>query len=207
MPQEQQNQDQSKNSEKVTLDAETYNQLLDDIELLRNKATEVKDGQKDEEVDLDRMSQTELANYIANELTQNALNPVMIKLAQIELNLERQDMKVEGGYDHLDEKYKDILGYMHKHPTLSMREAYQQVIGKESKESKESKEEKSKESEESETKQRDDSKHLPLRPAIHGEKPSSAATSQHLQKTKPKDTREAAQRAIEDLKVKFPDEK
>lgn len=215
MPEENQNSEngQTADGEKVELDAKTYNALIDRLDELEDaakvadgseaKGDDIDDllqegqqqvGAQEQILDLDRMGNSELAGYIAEELTSNALNPIVVKVAQLELTLEGMRLSGQKGYEDYSKQEKKILPYLHQHPTLSLKEAYNQVVGKPKIDEGESESDKDKE--------KTDLKSILKRTAIHGEKPSNIGSSQ-IEKTGPVDTRSAAAKAIKELNVNF----
>lgn len=206
--------------EQVTIDASTYSALLDRLDELEASQGGKKDEQEDQDpedrlarqasaqerkpVDLDRLSNSQLANFIASELQGDVLQPLLVRVAQLELTLEERDARdqlikeEETDAGEFEKLKPEVYKLLNRTPTLRYQEAFKLAKSKVKGDK-----EKSEKGEPKESKGREQLRHLPPRPAIHGEKPSSAAVGD-TQRAKPASTREAAERALEDLNVKFP---
>lgn len=218
--QEEQQSEQQKQQKQadnvVQIDASTYNALLDRLDELEGQASdrgvktgdEIDDlyqegtrdkgggehGKQEGQVNLDNLSNTELAHYVASELQNNALMPLLTKMADIELKLEVNSFRSSLKEDDYSDYEEDVLKVMYDNPKMSVKKAY--LLVKAEKGDKPTKEG------EGEGDSRNLLKHLPKRQVIHGEKPGAAA--QGTEEPIPKDTKGAAKRAIKDLNIKFP---
>lgn len=213
-PQQPVNQNEEKPA-KVELDPETYAAMLDRLDELEAKNQPPEDevdalaqqAQPQQQkpgraVDLNRMTNEQLAQFVATELASDVINPMLVKLSQIELRIEEKELGET--YKDFKEFKQDTYSLLHKNPSLSLEQAYllaKQTKGPKAEDKTEGKERNS-EKQEAPAK-KDLLRHLPPRPAIHGEKPSGAAAGA-TRPAKPSDVRSAAERAIEDLEIEFP---
>lgn len=142
--------DENQQDEVVKIPAQVYNELLDQLEELQESkgkgkkkgGDEIEDllselgggeeekgrGKKGpEEVDLDQMSNKELASYLEEAMTQNALLPLMTKLQLLEIKLETNDLRSK--YGEKDPNFDEILQEAYKvnqrATQLSLEEAYE----------------------------------------------------------------------------------
>ncbi len=213
MSNETNNENGKQSQEMIQLDPETYQALLnklDDLETrLESKgdddttiddlAKEAKEGDqvtdtKDtKDVDLEKLSQTELARHIEQSLAENLVTPLI---------LEIQTMRLDREIDHLcrDEEYKGIFEAnkklvfekASKNPNLSLKEACDLAFKETGKKGK------NKESDKPDEKTlKGKLRHLP---SPHGEKPGQV---DHVEKEEPKTRRSAVERAVEDLGIEF----
>jgi hypothetical protein len=207
---------ETKQPDKVELDAEVYTALLDRLDELEashaGKSKDKEEGedidslaqqaqpqqQQSRQVDLERLNNQGLAAYIARELTSDVINPMLVKLSQIELRLEEKELS--GQYEDFEGVKKDTYALLHKNPSLSLEQAYHLAKTQTVK----SEKQKSKTDDVPATAKGGALRHLPQRPAIHGEKPSGAAKAATQAATTYKTNRSAAERAIEDLQIDFP---
>lgn len=207
-------------AKQIVLDADTYAALLDRLDELEGGQKEETDEPKDEvddlaagakpqpgqqkPIDLNRLSNAQLAQFIAQELTSDVINPVLVKLSQMELRLEEKDMASQ--YKDFGEHKKEAYNILHKTPSLSLEQAYHLAVQKANKGSK-PKSDDSPNDEKATPESKGSAKkellrHLPKRPTTLGEKPSGAAGD--MKPARPKDVRGAAERAIDDLGIDFP---
>lgn len=218
-PKSEQKAEESQDPQHVTLDAETYAALLDRLDELETKETTTDDEPKDEvdelareakpqsqqqrPLDLNRMSNQQLAQFIASELTSDVLNPMLVRLSQMELRLEEKELTTE--YPDFKEHKKDAYAVLHKNPSLSLEQAYHLAV-KQKSNKRDSTSQDGKEGSESDSKgqaRKGLLKHLPRRPASLGEKPSGAAGGD-LKPARPTTVRGSAERAIDDMQIDFP---
>lgn len=204
--------------ETVQLDASTYGALLDRLDELEAAAgatstrDEHEDGLNPEEQlerqtrgaapkgppDLERLSNQQLAQFIASELQNDVLQPLLVRIAGLELSLEEKDLRSDyEDKEEFDRLKPEAYKILNRTPSLKLSEAFK--LAKKD----QPKGEKAK-SDTTQTTSRDRLRHLPPRPAIHGEKPSGAAVDS-TDRARPKSTREAAERALEELNVRFPE--
>lgn len=200
--------------EKVSLDRETYNALLDRVSELEALSVPPKKGKDDvvdidelaeegrssrkqtstreEEVDFDSMSNTQLVQFLSQRLDE-ALGA---RLSSVETTVET--LKVLREIDKAEAKHEDFWDYKDeiksisiRNPTLSIEEAYQ--LAKSGKPPKE----KGKEGEEKVVTTRTE-KLLKLPPRVSGEKPTGVAPS--ATKTgQTKGIKSAAEKAWDDV--------
>lgn len=207
-------------AEQITIDASTYSALLDRLDELEAAKTEDKSGEEEQTqedrlarqasaterkpVDLDRLSNSQLANFIASELQGDVLQPLLVRVAQLELTLEERDARDQLIKDEdtdaqeFESMKPEVYKLLNRTPTLKYTEAFKLAKSKVKGEKRQTEK-----GDTDPSKGRDKLRHLPPRPTIHGEKPSSAAAGD-TQRAKPATTRDAAERALEDLNVKFP---
>jgi hypothetical protein len=206
-------------SGKIELDSDVYSALLDrldeleasnagrskdkqdegeDLDSLARQAQPQPTGQPGKQIDLERLNNQGLATYIARELTSDVINPMLVKLSQIELRLEEKELS--GQYEDFKDVKKDTYALLHKNPSLSLEQAYHLAKTQQAKSDKP----KTKTDDEPATAKKGSLRHLPPRPVSHGEKPSGAATGATHPATTYKTNRSAAERAIEDLQIDFP---
>lgn len=217
MAEEAKNQE-TKQPEKIELDSDVYSALLDrldeleasnagkqqkeeqgdDIDSLAEQARPTQQGQPGRDIDLERLNNKGLATYIARELTSDVINPMLVKLSQIEMRLEEKELI--GKFEDFDDVKKETYALLHKNPSLSLEQAYHLAKTQVDKSDKS----KTKTDDSDATAKRGALRHLPPRPVSHGEKPSGAATGATHPATTYKTNRSAAERAIEDLQIDFP---
>ena len=80
--------------------------------------------------DLERMSRSQLASYMATQIHEGAIQPLQVAIEQIRLDAEIDRLtRVKGYEDFWD--HKDAIGkVIQTHPTLSMKDAYIMATGK-----------------------------------------------------------------------------
>lgn len=199
----------------VELDLDTYNALLerlDELEAKNSKPSKEEEEPEPEDevdklakearpqppaerpIDLNRLSNEQLAHFIASELAKDVINPLVVKLSQLELRLEEKDLKER--YQDFNDYKKDAYNILYKNSSLSLEQAYR--LAKSSNPKK-----KSDSNEEPESDRKAELLKNLRRPATLGEKPSAAAAGE-MKTSRPKDVRTAAERAIEELKLEFP---
>ncbi len=207
---------QSQEPQKVELDADTYAALLDRLDELENRQPSQQQQQDDDDdsvdslarqaapqplqgqkIDLDRMSNGQLAQFIARELSNDVINPMLVKLSQIELRMEEQTIIAQ--YPDFKDIKKDVYNILHKNPSLTLERAYKLAKAEQPSKS----EKTSGDSEQSDPTKKGRLRHLPPRPTSIGEKPSGAAKGA-ISPAKPVGTRAAVERALDDLEVDFP---
>ena len=217
MTEEAKDQETKQPDQKVELDSETYSALLDRLDeleaLYAGRKNEEKGGddldslaeqaqpkqqQQPQQMDLERLNNKGLATYIARELTSDVINPMLVKLSQIELRLEEKELS--GQYEDFKDVKKETYALLHKNPSLSLEQAYHLAKTQVEKSDKP----KTKTDDESAPAKRGSLRHLPPRPVSRGEKPSGAATGATHPATTYKTNRSAAERAMEDLQIDFP---
>jgi hypothetical protein len=200
---------------KIQLDAEVYSALLDRLDELEAKGSQRGEEPKEDldslaqqgqpqqqqglpkQVDLERLNNQGLATYIARELTSDVINPMLVKLSQIELRLEEKELSSQ--FEDFKDVKREAYAILHKNPSLSLEQSYHLAKTQQAK----SEKPKTEKSDETTTAKSGALRHLPPRPAL-GEKPSGAASSATHAATSYKTNRSAAERAIEDLKIDFP---
>ena len=198
---------------KIQLDAEVYSALLDRLDELEAKSSGKEETKEDldslareaqpaqqglpKQVDLERLNNSGLATYIARELTSDVINPMLVKLSQIELRLEEKELSSQ--FEDFKDVKREAYAILHKNPSLSLEQSYHLAKTQQAK----SEKPKTEKSDEPTTAKSGALRHLPPRPAL-GEKPSGAASSATHAATSYKTNRSAAERAIEDLKIDFP---
>jgi len=194
----------------VTLTAEQYNTLLDKLDDLEDEvqkkgggsvvdqlADEVKAGTQDdgskETVDLDELSQSELAHHIVSDLTQGVVQPLLVEIQGMKLQREIDAMEGDEKYAPVWAEHKDrVVELATENPKLTMKQATD-LAAKEKEGTKESDSKDSKKSSEV-------LRHLPERGSL-GEKPGGSPAL--TQDEEPEDRKSAAALAVEKLDIKF----
>lgn len=215
MNEEQRNQEEKKVEEgqeesggKIELDVDTYQALLDRLDELesagKKSSNPIKDladegrGRqqpvKQEEVDLDGMSQSELAGYIVQQIGQQFVHPVSVEMQGIKLALEIDKLEKDEDYGPAFKEHQDkVFELATENPKLSLKQATAIAVKEASKTSKSETSDK--------VKDRDARlRHLP-KAFPHSERPGTSSGT--MKKEEPKDRKGAAERAIEELGIKF----
>lgn len=142
------------NKDEVTLDGETYRALLADYNDLSKKvegfeskgkgtgkddeddidklAKEGKEAGDQEPINLDELSQTELAHVLLKE-TQKMQEPIYIALSAMKLEREIDRLTVDDKYDKFWDNEKAIVDMATENPKLSIKDVYHLVVGDPSK--------------------------------------------------------------------------
>lgn len=202
----------SEASEKIELDAETYGALLDKLEELEGElkgkgktGDPVKDlaaeargeggEKKEDKVDLDSLSQAQLADYIMKGVGQRVVEPLLVQVQAVQLELEIDRLTRDEQYADIFNEHQDrVFELAGENPKLSLKQACDLAL-------KEAGGEKKGSDKSDTTKDRDALlKHLPKRGQPQGEKPGRTGADE---KKEPEDRRSAAELAIEDLDIKF----
>ena len=120
--------------QKVELEAETYQALLDRLDELEDagkKGSKFKaladearpaSGKQAEPIDLDSVTQTELAHHIVSDLSRQVVHPLLVEI---------QSLKLEREIDRLDPEHSKIFSEMQdrvfelagENPKLSIKQA------------------------------------------------------------------------------------
>lgn len=154
MTEQTQNDDTTKPNEtnegdddKIELDAHTYEALLnrlsyleeqsksgggesddddDDVDKLakRGKQTYGGDGGEDGPPDLEKMTQAELAGYLEQGLTERYIQPVLQKLYQIDYQMQIDRLTQREEFKDFHDYDKEILGILKKNPQMGLEDAY-----------------------------------------------------------------------------------
>ena len=191
------NQEQVEDS--VSLSSETYNALLDKLDLLEttlankkdNVDTLAKEGVAEpktttqDNVDLDDMTREELVRHIRSDFESSYVNPIALKLEEVRVSNEIDRLIRKPGYEDFLDYSEEILATAKENPNLSLDRIYRLV--KEDRQERETKTLKSDERL---------ARHLPRR--FTGEKPSVPASSMSTAK-EPKTLKDAASIAYDEV--------
>lgn len=146
------NDDDKEQKDEVTLDGETYRALLADYNRLSENAEAMEDkgtgtGDEDdidkladegkksgdqEQINLDELSQTELAHVLLKE-TQKMQEPLYIALTAMKLEREIDRLTAKPEYDKFWDNEKAIVDMATENPKLSIKDVYHLVVGDPSK--------------------------------------------------------------------------
>jgi len=203
--------------EKVILEPEQYNALLDRLQELEELtlkggkgkiktvdelADDLEDddqrGQRGRQRQIDpnkinELSNTELARLILAEVQQNVAMPLLTKLEEFRVKDEIKELRKDlGEDDDFDDLKEEIYQVASKNPNLTIKQAYKLAKKESSPKRKDSSDD---DEPEGKSKKKDALLHLP--PRIHSERPTHARGA--TDKGAPETRAEAANRAYEDL--------
>ncbi len=206
--------------EKVTLEPDVYNALLDRLEELEGReakgergksktvdelAAELEERQaprRQQQVDPDQinnLSNSDLARLILNEVQQNIAQPLLVKLEEMRVSSEIQELRKSlGENDDFDDLKDDIYKVASRNPNLSIKEAYKLAKKEDTAKGKDK-------GENAEDKAERKAPLLRLPPRAHSEKPTQARSA--TDKGHPETRADAAKLAMDEMekegKLKF----
>lgn len=131
---------------KITLSAEQYNALLDGLEELETLKKGGKSGKESYEnyddlvragkasrakeegaLNLDNLSNTELAGLIEDQFSKNAITPLAVAIEGLKLDLEFIRTGGKKGFEDIEEIRDDVLKVISENPNMSVEKAYKLV--------------------------------------------------------------------------------